>query len=544
MKIFRVEMAAPGSVTELIKAPYVRRAPGPGEVEVEIRSAGLNFREVLKALGVYPGDPRAAGEPVTFDGDLAGRVVAVGAGVAGLSVGDDVLGTGTSILGSHATLPVHLIAKKPAALSWDEAATIPIAFLTAHYALHRAGRIQRGERILIHAAAGGVGLAAVMIAQAAGAEIFATAGRPEKRDYLHSLGVKHVMDSRSLQFADDVMEATGGEGVDLVLNSLAGEYLVKSVGVLREFGRFLEIGRKDIYEDASLGLFPFRRNLSFHAIDLQPMAPDGLAALLEETLRPFHEGHLSALPFRRFEVDEVQDAFRTMRRALHIGKIVIGMSGEAGEGRSASSPPVYEVLQECPDAIAIVGMGCRFPGADTPEAFHRLLEAGDESITDVPEDRWSPSRYYDADSNAPGRTVSRWGGFVRPDRFDAAFFRISKGEAAGMDPQQRMLLEVAWEAIENAAVAAPQLAGSDTGVFLAAGGSDYAALSLGEPARINAYSLTGSLPSFLANRLSWFLDLRGPSLVVDTACSSSLMAIHLACKVCGERSAARRLRVA
>ncbi len=522
-------MTEPGFITDLSKAPLIRRAPGPGEVEIEIRSVGLNFREVLKALGVYPGDPRAAGEPVTFDGDLAGRIVAVGEGVERLREGDNVLGTGTSVLGSHATLPTHLVARKPPSLTWDEAATIPIAFLTAHYALHRAGRIQPGERILIHAAAGGVGLAAVMLAKAAGAEILATAGRPEKREYLRSLGIRHIFDSRSLQFAGDVMEATGGEGVDLVLNSLAGEYLMKSIGVLREFGRFLEIGRKDIYEDAALGLFPFRRNLSFHAIDLQPMAPAGLAALLAETLEPFFEGRLSPLPFKRFGIDEVQDAFRNMRRALHIGKIVIGVAGEAGEGKTEAASD-YDILKDCPDAIAIVGMGCRFPGADTPEQFERALEAGEDLIAEVPQERWSASRYYDADLSAPGRTVSRWGGFVRPDRFDATFFRISKGEAAGMDPQQRMLLEVAWEAIESAAIAAPQLAGSDTGVFVAAGGSDYAALSMSDPSRINAYSLTGSLPSFLANRLSWYLDLRGPSLVVDTACSSSLMAIQLACQ--------------
>ena len=238
------------------------------------------------------------------------------------------------MLASHATLPVHLIARKPEGLSFDEAATIPIAFMTARYALHHAGRIRAGERILIHAAAGGVGLAAVMLAREAGAEIFATAGRPEKREYLESLGVRHAMDSRSLRFAEEIMERTGGEGVDLVLNSLAGEFIPKSLSVLREFGRFLEIGRRDIYEDAALRLFPFRRNLSFHAIDLQPMRPERLAALLAETLEPFRSGAPAPLPYRRFEADEAQDAFRLMRRSLHIGKIVIGISGEAGEGES------------------------------------------------------------------------------------------------------------------------------------------------------------------------------------------------------------------
>ncbi len=529
MENFRFEMDGAGPLQHMAKVARERRAPGAGEVEVEIVSAGLNFREVLKALGVYPG-MTAGAAPITFDGDVAGRVIAVGAGVEHLRVGDEVAGAGAAVLASHATLPAHLIARKPKSLSFDEAATIPIAFMTARYALHHAARIKPGERILIHAAAGGVGLAAVMLAREAGAEIYATAGRPEKRQYLESLGIQAVMDSRSLNFADEIMARTGGEGVDVVLNSLAGEFIPRSLSVLREFGRFLEIGRRDIYDDAALRLGPFRRNLSFHAIDLQPMRPAGLAALLAETLEPFHTGALGPLPFRRFGVDEVHDAFRMMRRSLHIGKIVIGISGNAGEGKHTPKPAAYRIADECPDAIAIVGMGCRLPGGDSPEAFWQSIENGLDLVTEVPEDRWSAGRFYDEDLMAPGRTVSRWGGFVRPEFFDAAFFGISKGEASGMDPQQRLLLEVAWEAIESAGIAAGKLAGTDTGVFLASAGSDYADLSMADPLKINAYSLTGNLNSFVANRLSWFLDLRGPSLVIDTACSSSLVAIHLACQ--------------
>src|SRR5206468_8168896 len=142
--------------------------------------------------------------------------------------------------------PAQLVAARPANLSDAEAATIPVAFLTAHYALHTLAGMKAGDRVLIHAAAGGVGLAAVQLAQRAGAEVLATAGSDEKRAYLRSLGVRHVMDSRSLSFAEDVTKLTGGEGVHLVLNSLTGDFIPKSLGVLRRRGRFLEIGKAGI----------------------------------------------------------------------------------------------------------------------------------------------------------------------------------------------------------------------------------------------------------------------------------------------------------
>src|SRR5262249_36924716 len=169
---------------------------------------------------------------------------------------------------AYATVPAPFVALKPKPMSFEEAATAPIAFLTAYYALHHQGRLARGERVLIHAAAGGVGLAAIQVCRHLGAEIYATAGSSEKREYLRSLGVRHIYDSRSLSFAAEVMRETNGEGVDVVLNSLAGEAIAAGLEVLREGGRFLEIGKQDIYRNARLGLFPFRRNITFSAIYL------------------------------------------------------------------------------------------------------------------------------------------------------------------------------------------------------------------------------------------------------------------------------------
>src|SRR5262249_19829521 len=151
-----------------------------------------------------------------------------------------------------------LVFPKPPQLSDAEAATIPIAFATAYYALHEVGRLQPGERVLIHSAATGTGLAAVPLAQRAGAQVFATAGSPEKRAFLHSLGIQHVFDSRSLAFADEVLSVTGGQGVDLVLNSLTGAAIERGLALLAPYGRFLEIGKKDIYHNTLLGLMPFK----------------------------------------------------------------------------------------------------------------------------------------------------------------------------------------------------------------------------------------------------------------------------------------------
>ena len=187
--------------------------------------------------------------------------------------------------------------------------------------------------------------------------------------------------------------------------------------------------------------------------------------------------------------------------------------GESPDGGAASSA----------GPIAIIGIGCRFPGADGPSAFWRLLSDGVDAIAGVPPDRW------DADDSAPAAT--RWAGFLdQVDQFDPQFFGISPREAARMDPQQRLLLEVAWEAMEDAGQVPERLAGSRAGVFVGISTNDYGNLQLGQPALIDAYSATGNALSVAANRLSYFYDFRGPSMAIDTACSSSLVAIHLACR--------------
>ncbi|MGA9383026.1 MAG: beta-ketoacyl synthase N-terminal-like domain-containing protein, partial [Phormidium sp.] len=181
--------------------------------------------------------------------------------------------------------------------------------------------------------------------------------------------------------------------------------------------------------------------------------------------------------------------------------------------------------------IAIVGIGCRFPGANNPEAFWQLLKNGEDAIGEIPSERWQIDRVYDPNPATPEKMNTRHGGFLHQiDRFDPSFFRISPNEANYIDPQQRLLLEVAWEALENAAIVPKDLAGSRTGVYIGVGNFDYHKLIYKNLSQINPYSSTGTYLSITANRLSYLLDLRGPSMAIDTGCSASLVAVHLACQ--------------
>ena len=323
---FRLEVTKPGAFDQVEFRAVPRRAPEAGEVEVEVCAAGLNFRDVMKVLGIYPIE-----EPVDelLGDECAGRVVAVGEGVTHLRAGDGVIVISPGCFSKFVTVPVAYVVRKPEHLSFEEAATIPVTFLTAHYALNHLAGIRRGERVLIHAAAGGVGIAALQIARRVGAEIYATAGNDEKRALVRGMGAVQVMDSRSLDFADEVMKFTGGRGVDAVLNSLAGEAIPKSLSVLAPYGRFLEIGKRDIYQNSRIGLRPFSRNISFFAIDLSRLLrdrPEFIAGALAGLMLQFEARELAPLPLRIYPAAQAADAFREMAQGKHIGKIVFSLA--------------------------------------------------------------------------------------------------------------------------------------------------------------------------------------------------------------------------
>ncbi len=322
---FRLTPPGNGLIDGLALRETAREAPGPGQVEVAVASAALNFRDVLKALNLYPTD----GPDYMILGDEgSGIVVATGEGVTGFRVGDAVMGVLPRSFGAYAITAADLLMHKPPFMTFAEAATLPIVFMTAYYSLHDVARIQPGETVLIQAAAGGVGLAALQIAKLAGARVFATAGTPDKREHLRALGAELVMDSRTLEFADQVMAATGGRGVDVVLNSLAGQAIAKGLSCLAPYGRFVELGKRDIYENSRFGLWAFRRNVTFSAVDLSRVLADKPAvtrALLADLQEHFTSRAFRPLPHRVFSVSRAAEAFRHMAQGRHMGKVLLSM---------------------------------------------------------------------------------------------------------------------------------------------------------------------------------------------------------------------------
>ena len=258
---------------------------------------------------------------------------------------------------------VHAVAPIPSDIDFAAAATAPVAYLTVVYALGRVARLSPGERILIHGGAGGVGLAAIQYARHRGAEIFVTAGSEVKREFLRQLGADHVLDSRSLAFADEIRLLTGGEGVDVVLNSLSGEAMERSLGLLKPFGRFLELGKRDFFMNTRVGLRPLRQNVAYFAIDadrLPRQKPELAAELMAETVALMRGGALRPLPHRVFGFGAALDAFRLMQSAGHIGKIVL--VPEPASAWPAARPRPFVVR---PDATYLVVGGLTGFGLET-----------------------------------------------------------------------------------------------------------------------------------------------------------------------------------
>ncbi|MGD1930337.1 MAG: SDR family NAD(P)-dependent oxidoreductase [Leptolyngbyaceae cyanobacterium] len=316
----RLAISEPGVLTNLTFEPINRRSPAADEVEIQVAATGLNFRDVLMALGQYPGEPVLGCECV-------GEVVAVGDAVQDLAVGQRVMGIAVGSFGQFVTVNRAMVMPVPENLSLTAAATIPVAFLTAHYSLVECAQIKAGDCVLIHAAAGGVGQAAIQIAQTVGAEIIATAS-PSKWEALQSLGITHIFNSRSLDFADEITALTQGSGVDIVLNSLAGEFRDRSLQVLHPDGRFIELGLGDLSIPTDKAYFPV------NLVALCQEQPNLIQSMLHTLHQQFESGILHPLPYATFPLTEAPQAFRTMQQGKHIGKIVLQVKGkEKAESR-------------------------------------------------------------------------------------------------------------------------------------------------------------------------------------------------------------------
>ena len=323
----RLAVERPGLLDSLRWASALPERPGPGQVAIDVRAAGLNFRDVMWAMGLLPDEALLDGfAGPTIGLECSGVVAAVGEGVTAFAPGDRVMAFAPASMSTRTVTAAHAVMPMPEGMDFAAGATVPVAFLTVAYALGHLARLSQGERVLIHGGAGGVGLAAIQYAQARGATIFATAGSDAKRSLLRRLGVDHVLDSRSLSFADEVMRLTDGGGVDVVLNSLNGEAMERSLGLLRPFGRFLELGKRDFYANSAVGLRPFRHNVSYFGIDADQLPlrrPELAAALFAEIGAGLRDGSLRPLPHRVYDYADAVDAFRLMQSAGHIGKVVL-----------------------------------------------------------------------------------------------------------------------------------------------------------------------------------------------------------------------------
>jgi polyketide synthase 12 len=287
------------------------------QVRIALHAAGLNFRDVLIALGVYPGEARIGGEG-------AGVVMEVGSGVSDLAVGDRVMGFIPDAFGPVAISTTPLLVRMPDAWSFAEAASVPIVFLTAYYGLIDLAQVQRGEALLLHGAAGGVGMAALQLADHLGVEVFATA-HPEKWQTLRELGLDeaHISSSRSLEFKEKFLAATAGRGVEVVLDSLAGEFVDASLGLMPRGGRFIEMGKTDIRDPDEVALE--HPGVSYRAFDLLEAGPERIQEMLREVIGLFERGVLSHLPISTWDVRRGVEAFRCLRESRHTGKVVLSI---------------------------------------------------------------------------------------------------------------------------------------------------------------------------------------------------------------------------
>ncbi|WP_431236961.1 sulfolipid-1 biosynthesis phthioceranic/hydroxyphthioceranic acid synthase [Mycolicibacterium aichiense] len=320
----QLQIRTPGDLQTLELVACERVAPGPGQIEVAISVSSINFADVLVAMGLFPA---IDGGLPQLGMDFAGVVTVVGPDVTDHRVGDRVGGfSPNGCWGTFVTCDARLAVDLPDVLTDHQAVATATATATAWYGLHNQAGIAAGDRVLIHSATGGVGQAAIGVARAAGAEIFATAGSEDRRQMLRDMGIKHVYDSRSTDFAEQIRQDTDGYGVDIVLNSLTGAAQRAGFELLATGGRFVEIGKRDVYGNTRLGMFPFRRNLTFYYLDLALMSlshPQQVGELLRTVYQRVADGELPPARHTEYPLADAATAIRVMSAAAHTGKLLL-----------------------------------------------------------------------------------------------------------------------------------------------------------------------------------------------------------------------------
>lgn len=376
---------SPGRLDALHLRSRLSRAPGPGEVGIEVEAAGVNFRDVLLALGRYPGMEAGA---IWIGDECCGTVVAIGPGVPESWLGERVMAIGADgSIGTYAVADAQLIARVPEALSSVVAAGVPVTYLTAWYALVDRAGIAPGANVLVHSATGGTGRAAMAVAHAFDANVFATAGSPEKREFLRSQGVAYVGDSRSLAFEREILDLTDGRGVDIVLNSLSGAAISAGLRTLAPDGHFLDLGKRDLYEGRLISLETFTKAISYTTIDLAATTarhPERIGKYLRELGERMGIGALQPPDVTCYPMEEAERAFFSIAQAKHLGKLVLARpSAEVPIVHEFAAPPLRD------DASYVITGGTGALGLAVAAAFaqrgagHLVLASRSEARTEA-----------------------------------------------------------------------------------------------------------------------------------------------------------------
>jgi NADPH:quinone reductase-like Zn-dependent oxidoreductase/NADP-dependent 3-hydroxy acid dehydrogenase YdfG len=329
---WRLDVTEPGTLDSLalVSCPQAASPLGAGQVRVAVRAAGLNFRDIALSLGLI------GLQDARMGGDVAGVVIETGPEVTALAAGDRVLGMAAGGFGPVAVTDARLLAPIPAGWSFAQAASVPAAFMTAWYALVELAEARPGQRLLVHAAAGGVGMAAVAIARYLGLEVYATAS-PGKWGTLAGLGLRQprVASSRTTEFEPLFLAATGGAGMDIVLSSLTGELTDASLRLLPRGGKFLEMGKTDIRDAARVAAD--HPGVAYRAFDLTEAGPDRLEQILARVTGLLAAGEVAPVPVRAWDVRRAREAFRFMSQARHTGKIVLTIPPDPAAPRAAGT---------------------------------------------------------------------------------------------------------------------------------------------------------------------------------------------------------------
>lgn len=527
-----VFVTKPGFPEDLEIRPIQPTAPDEEEVEIEVRAFSLNFADILCMRGLYPNMPSY---PFTPGSEVSGVVLRTGAKVKRFQPGDEVIAVMGDSMGGHSELVLvkqENILNKPPTLTYEEACSFPVAFLTMNHAFNLAN-VKPGEKVLIQTAAGGIGLIAIQLAALQGAEIYATAGSAAKLEYLQKKGIKHLINYRTEDFAKRILELTNGQGVDVVFNTLSDDAIQKGLNILAPGGRYIEIAMTGLKNSRQFDLSHLVDNQTFQSIDMKRLyskQPKLLTEHLAIMAQVLAERKIVPTLSHIFSFDQIRDAYYCLQQRENIGKVVVTVPPR--KKPSIATVPINPIQKkQSVLPIAIIGMSGRFPGASNIEEFWDNLANGKDSITEVPGDRWDINAYYDPNPQHLDKTYCKKGGFLTDiDKFDALFFKLSGREAELTDPQQRLFLEEAWKALEDAGYANASISNTKCGVFVGADPGDYRMKMREAGVPSEPQSFWGNAGSLIAARISYFLNLKGPSITVDTACSSSLVAIHLACQ--------------